>query len=227
MMDNSERGLTRPFDGETVEDVVREYERDGYTVVRDPDVATLPDFLAPYWPAMIAYKDGEKAVVEVKTQGTLREAKSLPALTEAVNAHEREGWRVGLYTIPPEVIPAIGGRVEELSRDELRGRARAAHGLVRGAQADAALLLAWSVAEATLRQFARRESVPLKNERPLAVIATLYSGGLLGREEYDLLREAKRARDVIVHGFRSPDLAPDFVFRLLEKVERWSLVEAA
>ncbi len=91
-----ERGLPQPFDGQTVEDVVRAYEQEGYTVVRDPNVATLPDFLAPYRPAMIAYKDGEQAVVEVKTQGTLREATSLPSLTAAVNAHEQEGWRVDL-----------------------------------------------------------------------------------------------------------------------------------
>jgi uncharacterized protein YutE (UPF0331/DUF86 family) len=215
-----ERGLPQPFDGQTVEDVVRAYEQEGYTVVRDPNVATLPDFLAPYRPAMIAYKDGEQAVVEVKTQGTLREATSLPALTAAVNAHEQEGWRVDLYTIPPTVLPAVNGRVEELNQDELRARVRSVYELVQRAQAEAALLLAWSVTEAALRQFARRESVTLKNERPLAVITTLYSLGLLSREDYDFLREAKRARDVIVHGFRAPDLAPDFVLHLLEKVER-------
>jgi len=71
------------------------------------------------------------------------------------------------------------------------------------------------------------ESVSLKNERPLVVIATLYSVGLLSREDYDFLREAKRARDVIVHGFRTPDLAPDFVLHLLEKVERRFQVVAA
>ncbi len=47
-----ERGLPQPFDGQTVEDVVCEYEQEGYTVVRDPDVATLPDFLVPYRPAV-------------------------------------------------------------------------------------------------------------------------------------------------------------------------------
>jgi hypothetical protein len=49
----------------------------------------------------------------------------------------------------------------------------------------------------------------------------------LSREDYDFLREAKRARDVIVHGFRTPDLAPDFVLHLLEKVERRFQVVAA
>jgi len=136
-----ERGLPQPFDGQTVEDVVREYEQEGYTVVRDPDVVALPDFLAPYRPAVIAYKGGEKAVVEVKTQGTLREAAYLPALTRAVNAHEQEGWRVDLYTIPPTVLPAVNGRVEELNQNELRARMKGVYELVQGAQVEAVLLL--------------------------------------------------------------------------------------
>ena len=219
MMD--ERGLTRPFDGETVEDVVREYEDEGFVVVRDPDQSQLPAFLAPFKPRLVAYGtdgDSQKVVVEVMSRAELRKARYLPDLTGVVDAHEREGWRVDLYVIPP--IPAVDGDVQELDRDGINTRVDTVQDLLRGGQHDAALLIAWSVAEAALRQFARRESVPLKNERPLAVIATLYSVGLLSRADYDFLREAKRARDVIVHGFRSPDLAPDFVLHLLEKVER-------
>lgn len=221
----NEIGIAEPFEGRTVEDVVREYENEGFVVVKSPDQTSLPEFLAPFKPNLIAYgRNGsdEKVVVEVKSRAELHKAHDLPALTEAVNAHAQDGWRVDLYVIPP--IPIVDGDVQELSLGEIQARIRTVHDLLHAAQPDAALLLAWSVTEATLRAIARQESVPLDNEQPLAVIATLYSMGLLSRQDYDFLRESNRARDVIAHGFRSPDLAPDsvreFVLRLLHKVER-------
>ncbi len=98
-------------------------------------------------------------------------------------------------------------------------RATAALTLSQGQQDEAALLLAWSAAEATLRAYAARERVPLESDRPVDVVAALYSLGLVDQDDYDVLRRGLRASTTVAHGFRLPRSEQGITTDLVRKVK--------
>jgi hypothetical protein len=66
----------------------------------------------------------------------------------------------------------------------------------------AALLLLWSATEGALRLLARRENIDLESLAPGYVLTRLYTLGLLGREQYQILDEIMRLRNQAAHGFQ-------------------------
>ena len=50
-----------------LDNAVRDYERKGYRVVKEPDPAALSDFLKDFRPDLLAYGDEETVVIEVKS----------------------------------------------------------------------------------------------------------------------------------------------------------------
>lgn len=202
--------------------VAREYEQQGYQVVRRPEQAELPDFLAGLTPDLIAYGTEENVVVEVRSRATLSGAEDLTPLASAVNAVP--GWRLDLVVTNPRSASVIDGRAEGLDRGGIRARLETVHHLLLIAEEDeedAAALLAWSAAEAALRLLARRQGIELERDYPSFIVKKLYSLGVLSREEYEVLQEGLRFRNSIVHGFRLPESKRAVVNELLTKVSRW------
>jgi uncharacterized protein YutE (UPF0331/DUF86 family) len=203
-------------------EVAREYERQGYRVVRRPGKAELPDFLSGFTPDLIAYGAAENVVVEVRSKSTLSGAEDLTSLSSAVNA--TPGWRLDLVVTNPRSASVIDTRAEELDRDGIRARVETVRHLLRVTEEDeedAAALLAWSAAEATLRAVARRHTIALEREQPALIVKKLYSLGALGREEYEVLQEALRFRNAIVHGYRLPESKRAIVDELMNTVTGW------
>lgn len=200
-------------------DVVREYEEQGYRVVRQPNQDELPDFLADFAPDLVAYGPEETVVVEVRSKSTLSGSADLTALTDAVNAVP--GWRLDLVVTNPRSMPIVAAGTEELDRAEIQARVGAVRQLLRASQKEAAMLLAWSATEAALRLLARRQDIELERDHPSFIVKKLYSLGVLSREEYEVLQEGLRFRNSIVHGYRSPESKRDVVNELLTEVTGW------
>lgn len=198
-------------------EVAREYEQNGYKVTVEPRGEQLPDFLSQFEPDLIAYRDGEAVVVEVKSKISLAQAQYLPTLTSVINA--TPGWTLELVVTNSRNLVVEADNVQGLSEAEIQVRLATASDIEVAAQGDAALLLAWSAAEAALRLLAERHSVMLESNQPLYVLKKLYSLGIISREDYLLLNEAMRSKNLISHGFRSPDLQDGFTRRLVGKVE--------
>ncbi len=196
----------------------QDYRREGYEVIVKPRGGQLPPFLARFAPDLIATKGHESVVVAVKTRADLRSSADLIALAGAVEA--QPGWRLDLSVTPPERVSVVDEDAQSLDHDEILARATAALTLSQGQQDEAALLLAWSAAEAALRIYAAREQVPLESNLPINVVTILYSLGLLDRDDYDVLRRGLRASTIAVHGFRLPQserrLAADLVRKVRE-----------
>jgi hypothetical protein len=98
---------------------------------------------------------------------------------------------------------------------------------VEQGQDDAALLLVWSSTEAALRLVAQQQRIRLENERPSYVIKQLYTLGVVGRRDYDLLQRGLEMRTTIVHGFRPPHAEPQLVDNLASLVEQLLQMHAA
>lgn len=194
-----------------------EYRVKGYRVSIQPDGAEIPEFLSAFRPDMIAYGDDENVVVEVKNRQMLREADYLPSLAERINAEP--GWRLDLVAINPPMPLEVNQNVAELSRTEIRDRLATVNQLSTMTQDEAATLLAWSAVEAALRLIAKRKGVQLENNQPVFIIKKLFSLGILNREDYDLLIEGMRLRNVIAHGYRTPSMDRGLVAKLTKRVE--------
>jgi DNA-binding transcriptional ArsR family regulator len=100
---------------------------------------------------------------------------------------------------------------------------------LRGAgQLQAALLMAWSALEASMRRAAEANAIELRRQDTLEVLRELVSNGVLGRERYRDITEALRVRSAIAHGFDTPEtvaLAP--ILDLIEMSTRDLLADTA
>lgn len=202
---------------ELLQTVERRYRRRGYVVLLRPRGDDLPQFLSRFEPDMIAYKDRESVVVEVKPRADLPASEYLKDLANVVNA--QQGWRFDLAVVNPKTPPLVDEDVENLGQPEILARIRATRQLTNERRDEAAILLAWSTVEAALRLVAEQQNVALENNQPAYVIKKLYSLGILSHEDYEALQQGYRARSIIVHGFRLPEPEPSLAETLTSKVE--------
>jgi hypothetical protein len=182
------------------------YSSQGYEVSVEPALRDLPEFLRALAPDLIARRDGENVVVEIKT--------SSPASFEQVQRlaralENRSGWKLRVVYAdlpdpewqPPSELPnnadllarldAVGGANE--SDDQSRVR----------------FLLLWSIAEAAARhRLASLGIPPTRRISSSALIKTLLTEGIIEDERYAILRRALAVRNAIGHGFLNQPIDP-------------------
>lgn len=180
-----------------IQDVIREYQQQGYEVISPQNGDNLPEFLANHQPDLVVRNRDETVVIEVKTRSTLQDA-HLYELAQAIEAHP--GWRLDLVMLnePQDYQP--------IDQSQICDRIANTRQLIESGFYDAALLLAWSAVEATLRQVSLREGIVIKPQTSLlSVIKTFFSLGLIARSGYDVLTQGFRLRSQIAHGLQPTD----------------------
>src|SRR5438105_1600143 len=175
------------------------YARKGYEVLVEPAPRELPEFLHTLAPNLIARRDDENIVVEIKT--------SSPASFEKVQQlaralEHRAGWTLQVVYVdltdpewePPGELPKIGDLSSRLNSladrdaDSDQGRLQ--------------FLLLWSIIEAVARhRLAKREVSPIRRISSSALIKMLLTEGFIEEEEYFKLRRGLAVRNAVAHGF--------------------------
>jgi hypothetical protein len=121
-----------------------------------------------------------------------------------------------------------GGRgVVEYSRgagpfernDILRG-IETAEKLMASGFSEAALLLAWSASEATVRLLAEEERLVLERLNPLLTLTQATSNGVISRGDCNFLTKVMKYRNALVHGFKTIDFDPALVTELINFAKR-------
>jgi hypothetical protein len=193
---------------QTLEEVARRYREEGYRVLVRPRSADLPPFLAPFEPDILASKDSEKVVVEVKRREELEENHDLQHLAALVNA--QPGWRFDLVVTNPQIWPdEVPRTVAEPGAAEINALREEASRLITLGMLKPAQVIASAALEAAMRTDARRQSITLDRYYPGFVLETLYSEGAFSHQEYERLRNAFAVRNAIVHGLTPAVLQPD------------------
>jgi hypothetical protein len=187
-----------------LEKVAHRYRQEGYDVTLRPSAADLPAFLANAEVDLIARKGNESVAVQVKRRDELYD---IGPLAETVNA--QPGWSYDLVVYPrpsDEGIPADatepgGSYIDSLlaEADRLLGA-----GGMRGA-----FLIAWSAAEAAMREVGRRDAIEVNSNPPRFVLKSLYANGLMSREDYERLEHCYSVRSALIHGARPASLEGD------------------
>jgi hypothetical protein len=175
------------------------YAQKGYQVSVEPSPRELPEFLRTLAPDMIAQRDGENVVVQIKT--------SSPASFEAIQRlaralEHRAGWKLQVVYVdlpdpewqPPPRLPETK---DLLARLDLIGRANKDED-----QSRLEFLLLWSIIEAAARhRLSTLKIPPTSRISSSALLKMLLTEGIIEEDGYAVLRRGLAARNAIAHGF--------------------------
>src|SRR6516165_10011506 len=162
------------------------YAQQGYQVSVEPSPRELPEFLRTLAPDLIARRDGENIVVEIKT--------SSPASFEAVQRlaralEHRAGWKLQVVYVdlpdpewqPPPQLPGTEdllarlGLISSAAEDEDQRRLQ--------------FLLLWSIIEAAARHRLSAAKIPPTSRiSSSALLKMLLTEGVIEEDDYALLR---------------------------------------
>ncbi len=175
------------------------YSRQGYQVSVEPSPRELPEFLRTLAPDLIAHRDGENIVVEIKT--------SSPASFEEVQRlaralEHRAGWKLQVvYTdlpdpewAPPPQLPDISELLARLANVGWVDEDADQHRLQ--------FLLLWSIIEAAGRhRLSPLKIPPTRRISSSALIKMLLTEGIIEDDDYSVLRRGLAVRNAVAHGF--------------------------
>lgn len=178
-----------------VRDVARTYRNRGYEVIINPTMDDLPAFLHGTKPDIIAQKDNDKVIIEVKTQPKLQGSNEIVSLAERVASENT--WRFELVVTnraeketslaSPEIARLFGKLLSE------------AQVLFKSGLRDAAVVYAFSALEALIRDIARKHETNADEKSfPLLLRALVYQG-YIDHELFSSLQILQEERNRIVH----------------------------
>ena len=192
-----------------IREIAERLRREGYDVVLEPRPADLPFDLGGYRPDLLARRDQDGLVLEVKVRASRLSFDTLRSVAEEVRRHP--GWRFLLVT--SEDISDNDLLVDEHDRDtwnEIANRIEHARALLVQGDPEAAYMLTWIAFERMLRLQATRINLPIERLSPSIVIRQLYSVGELTIEQFDTALACQDVRNRVVHGLPSADLPAAF-----------------
>ena len=173
-----------------------EFRSQGYAVEQE----VLLDFLPGFRVDLVARKDGETRVVAVKHRSALTANPIMQELSRVINA--KPGWSFELQLVgEPEKREAPAGAKPFSAKSIHRRLAEAEKARDAGFGA-AAFLLAWSAAEAVLRELVAAEGVTIERITTAAYVLdyAVYQG-VIAREDYNRLTGLMAYRNALIHGF--------------------------
>ena len=185
-------------------ELARNYEAKGFTVKVLPAAGDIPFDLGGYQADLLAEKDDQHLLIEVKRAGTPLSVDRLQSLAETIR--QQPGWQLLL-------VPATEGPGQSLrtasqlaSWPATTERARRASALLASGETEAAFLMLWVTLEALLRRHAEQIALPVDRQPTSALLNYLYSQGELTFEQFQLALMAQQVRDQLVHGFEAAEV---------------------
>ena len=187
-----------------VQELVRSYKAQGFAVKTEPAAEDIPFDLGGYQPDLLAEKEGQHLIVEVKKAGVPLSVDRLQSLAEIIRQHA--GWRLLLVPTdeegPSQPLSNVG---ELVSWQAVAERAKRADHLLQLGETDAAFLILWSAFEAMLRRHAEQVSLPIERLSTSALLNYLYSQGELSYEQFQQALAALQVRNRLAHGFEASE----------------------
>jgi uncharacterized protein YutE (UPF0331/DUF86 family) len=199
----------------SIEQVASEFRGKGYDVSIRPSPDATPPFLLAFQPDLVATSPADNVVVEFKSSADLT-SDSLMKLAEAVQS--QPGWRLELVVVNPPAAHEVPARGELASDEQVSAMLREAETFVRENRYEAAALMAWAAAEATLRRLAHTSGLDSERKSSGALLKQLYALGLIDPDQYDAFARTLEFRNAFAHGFAAT-VAPENVDRVIRDVE--------
>ena len=193
--------------------IAEEYRGKGYEVSREVPLDFFLGFLAD----LVVRKDGEARVIEVRHRTSLAANPKVRELACIIDS--MPDWNFELVLVgEPEKLDSPEG-ANPFGRQGVLQRIGEAERALASDLPEAALLLAWSALEATVRsQIAEQGYAASDVTTSGFVLDQAVSLGVISREAYHDLSKTQKYRNAIVHGFSIKDFSNDIVTDLIENV---------
>jgi hypothetical protein len=199
-----------------------EYRSRGYEVLLEAPLDFLPNFRAD----LLVRKGDEVKVIEVKSRLSLAADPKITELARIIDS--MPGWSFELLLVgePERVDPPEGARSFE--SESIIRRIEEAQKSLEANLPEAAFLLAWSAAEAAIRELLTAEGVSNTSiTSPGYVLDQGIFHGVISRDDYDALTRMRKYRNAIAHGFSADDFSDELVTELIETITRITTTSAA
>ena len=139
--------------------IAEEYRSKGYEVIEEPAQEQLPDFLSGYHPDLLIRKGDEARVVEVKSRAALAKEPQIRDLARLL--HTKPNWNFELVILGEKEQMRTPEGAHPFDREDILSGIQAPERLLELGFSEAALLLAWSSSEATMRLLTAEEDIVL------------------------------------------------------------------
>lgn len=201
-----------------LQELAEEYQRLGYTVIVEPSATLIPSFLQDYRPELLATKDGENLLFDVKLEGARDDAEFWRRVAETMR---NAGWKLTGITVPnvdPEVDTS--GVLSDLDVDGLRQQLREIDLLSGDPQLQSFVLTRlWVVYISALRLLAIQEGFDRDGDVDYARLVRAQSNGLISNAECEEGRALMILRNRVVHGSDAV-VAPEDCRQLRQMIQR-------
>ena len=203
------------------ERVAEKYLQQGFSVITNPPLSSLPFDLGGYRPDLIAQKESDQNyIIEIKNSSRQISVDRFRAIAENVQSHP--GWRFLLVTSDDDL--PIGSEGDLLRYDESLLRADQAEALIASGAAEAAFLFLWNTLEGMMRRRSIESAIPIDRLMPLAMTSHLYSQGELSRLQFHRIKDLISSRNRAAHGYHDPQLeegARELLLLVRELANEW------
>jgi REase_AHJR-like len=194
---------TQSLHEQIIQSKAQELLANGYKVSIEPLISSLPFELGGYSPDLIATKDNEGIILEIKTSPDRLSVDRFQDIAERVATHP--GWRFLLVTlddINEKILPASADELPSWA--ELNSRLIKLNKLIQDSFLEPAFLFLWSILEAALRKRAITQNIPISRFPTKKLLNHSFSSGEISISEFDLFTSYLEVRNRIAHGVAAP-----------------------
>ncbi len=192
-----------------------EYIGKGYEVSRDAPLEFLPGYSAD----LLVKTGHETKVIEIKTRPSLVANPALRELERIINS--RPGWSFELQLVgEPERVDALEN-AQTLDESAILSCLEQAGELLDAGSPQAAFMIAWSAAEATVRMLVSGEGIAIERAtNPAYILGMAVAHGAVSRDDYYHLLRIMEYRNAIAHGFEVADFNDALITELITTVNK-------
>lgn len=208
--------------------ISKELEEDGYMVFTNPEPSLIPFDLKNYRPDIIAKKDGQNLIVEVKLRRQPRTIERYKEIAEIIS--QQAGWRFMLSTVD-ENYPVENPTIKpELEPEAIQRAILKIDPLFDSENFELALPYLWTIYISGMRIVGRDRDVPMDATTDRSVLNYMYSLGEISYEEYEKSKAFLDSRNRLIHTFDvqiSKDQANELRRFAKQMLFSWNLVSSS
>jgi len=171
-------------------EIARQYRHQGYRVTWPSAAGALPHFLRDYHPDLIAEREDDRVIVEIKPARALKGSNELKEL--AAKVADQPGWRLELIALPSEQDDVAPLREPDWLESMLEGSGVASDSTVR-------VVYLIEVLSYLVRGLASVNKIKLGAKSTRRIARELVFAGVLSQELLDRIEDALERRNRLMH----------------------------
>ncbi len=208
-----------------VHSTAEDLRKQGYSVVIEPDPSAIPFDLQQYRPDILATRNDENLIVDIKTRGTRRSIERYKEIADIIGSHNN--WRFMLSTVD-EVEPVASVLAEgQANLQSLNRMLSKLDLLLSGENYDLALPYLWSVYISAMRIVGEKAGIPIDATSDRSVLNYMYSLGEISIDEYETAQKFLALRNKSVHSLEvgiSKEALLELYRDTTQKLREWNLI---